>query len=379
MRILHLADLHLGKIIHDLHLTEDQAHILDQLVAIAVAQQVEVVAISGDLYDRAVPPVQATMVMDDFLSRLLLDHGIKVIITPGNHDSAERLAFASRLLQGQGLYIAAGIAEGVTPVVLHDAHGPVTFWPLPYIEPLALRKQLGESEIDDCDGALQRVVDALPLEGGRNVCLAHCFAGGGEASESERPLSIGGSSLVDPSRFARFELTLLGHLHRPQQVAPTVFYAGSPLNYAFSEAPQRKVATIHTLAADGSVSRETIELTPLRRMRILSGELAQILAAAADDPGRDDYLWIELTDRGPLFDYAPRLRALYPHLLQITRTAYEEAGGGEGTILVHNRSETEIVAAFFAHVSGAALNVAEAAVMAEVLDEMLRQGAGEDA
>ena len=236
MRILHLADLHLGKIIFDLHLTVDQQHILEQIVAIAVREKVDVVVISGDLYDRSIPPVQATMVMDDFLSRLLIDHGIKVIITPGNHDSAERLAFASRLLKDQGLFIASGMSEGIAPVILHDDAGPVTFWPLPYVDPLALKRHLGDLEIDDFDTAMQRVVSALPLAPGRNLCLAHCFTGGGEASESERPLTIGGSSLVDPVHFARFELTLLGHLHRPQQVGAKVFYAGSPLKYSFSEA-----------------------------------------------------------------------------------------------------------------------------------------------
>lgn len=379
MRILHLADLHLGKILHDLHLTADQAHILDQIVAIAVAERVEVVAICGDLYDRSVPPVQATVVMDDFLSRLLLEHGIPVIITPGNHDSAERLAFASRLLRARGLHITAGIAAGVQPVLLHDATGPVTFWPLPFIEPLALRRQLDDLEIDDYDTALQRTIDALPLAAGRNVCLAHCFTGGGEGSESERPLAIGGSSFVDPSRFARFDLTLLGHLHRAQRIGERIFYAGSPLQYAFSEAGQRKVATIFELAADGTFSRETLELVPLRKLRMVQGGLAQLLAAAESDPGREDYLWIELTDRGALFDYAAKLRSVYPNVLNITRSAYEQDGAGEGTITVRNRSEEEIVAAFFAHVTGEGLNPAEEAVLRGILDELLCKPDGGEA
>jgi DNA repair protein SbcD/Mre11 len=377
MRILHLADLHLGKIIFDLHLTVDQQHILEQIVAIAVREGVDVVVISGDLYDRAIPPVQATMVMDDFLSRLLIDHGIKVIITPGNHDSAERLAFASRLLKDQGLYIAAGLSEGIAPVILHDNAGPVTFWPLPYVDPLALKRHLGDLEIDDFDTALQRIVAALPLAEGRNLCLAHCFAGGGEASESERPLSIGGSSLVDPAHFAPFDLTLLGHLHRPQQVAAKVFYAGSPLKYSFSEAGQSKAVAIFDLAADGSFTRTLCDLVPRRELRTLSGELAEILIAAATDPGVDDYLWIELTDRGALFDYAAKLRAAYPNLLNITRTAYAGNGTTDGAIVVRNKSESEIVSAFFHHVSSNGLSSSEERVLAEVLNDLLRQENGE--
>ena len=377
MRILHLADLHLGKIIFDLHLTVDQQHILAQIVAIAVREAVDVVVISGDLYDRSIPPVAATMVMDDFLSRLLIDHGIKVIITPGNHDSAERLAFASRLLKDQGLYIASGLSEGIAPVVLPDAAGPVTFWPLPYVDPLALKRHLGDLEIDDFDTALQRVVAALPLAEGRNLCLAHCFTGGGEASESERPLSIGGSSLVDPAHFAPFDLTLLGHLHRPQQIGAKVFYAGAPLKYSFSEAGQSKAVAIFDLAADGSFSRTLFDLVPLREMRTLSGELVEILTAAATDPAVDDYLWIELTDRGALFDYAAKLRAAYPNLLNITRAAYAGNGMSGGEIVVRNKSESEIVAAFFAHVSSEGLNRAEEIVLTQVLNELLRQDNGE--
>ncbi|PKN13608.1 MAG: exonuclease sbcCD subunit D [Deltaproteobacteria bacterium HGW-Deltaproteobacteria-4] len=378
MRILHLADLHLGKIIFDLHLTVDQQHILEQIVAIAVREKVDVVVISGDLYDRSIPPVQATMVMDDFLSRLLIDHGIKVIITPGNHDSAERLAFASRLLKDQGLFIASGMSEGIAPVILHDDAGPVTFWPLPYIDPLALKRHLGDLEIDDFDSAMERVVASLPLAPGRNLCLAHCFTGGGEASESERPLTIGGSSLVDPLHFAPFELTLLGHLHRPQQVGAKVFYAGSPLKYSFSETGQSKVVAIFDLAADGSFTRTLVELVPLREMRTLSGELTEILAAAANDPGADDYLWIELTDRSALFDYAAKLRTAYPNLLNITRTAYAGNGTSGDAIVVRNKSESEIVSAFFHHVSSNGLSSSEASVLAEVLNDLLRQEQGEE-
>ena len=377
MRILHLADLHLGKIIFDLHLTVDQQHILEQIVAIAVREKVDVVVISGDLYDRSIPPVQATMVMDDFLSRLLIDHGIKVIITPGNHDSAERLAFASRLLKDQGLHIAAAMSEGIAPVILYDDVGPVTFWPLPYVDPLALKRHLGDLEIDDFDTALQRVVSALPLAPGRNLCLAHCFTGGGEASESERPLTIGNSSLVDPAHFASFDLTLLGHLHRPQQISAKVFYAGSPLKYSFSETGQSKAVAIFDLAADGTFTRTLVDLVPLREMRTLSGELTEILAAAANDPGADDYLWIELTDRGALFDYAAKLRAAYPNLLNITRTAYAGNATTSDAIVVRNKSESEIVSAFFNHVSSNGLNSSEESVLAEVLNDLLRQENGE--
>ncbi len=370
MRILHLADLHLGKILHNVCLTSDQAHILEQIIACVRDGKVDVVAISGDVYDRSVPPVQATVLMDEFLTRLLIELKVKVVLTPGNHDSAERLSFAGRLVSSQGLHIAPGLPGAILPVTLPDTHGPVTFFPLPYIEPLLLRKQLDDPGISDFNSALSAVIQSLPACEGRTVCLAHCFTQGGITSESERPLSIGGSSLVEPDHFRRFNLTLLGHLHRSQKISDTVYYAGSPLKYSFSEAGHRKEVVIYDLAADGSFTRESILLKPLRDVRSINGELAQLLANGATDPGREDYLWIELTDRGALFDYAATLRGIYPNLLNITRSEYQREGAGQGTIEIRSKSDQEIVASFFRHVTGDDLNQEEARLMETVLTEL---------
>lgn len=370
MRILHLADLHLGKIIHDVHLTDDQSFILDQIVAIAREGRADVVCISGDLYDRSVPPVSATVAMDDFLTTLLVDLGIPVILTPGNHDSAERLSFAGRLVRSRGLHIAPAIALGVTSVQLKDRHGSVSFYPLPYLEPLQLRKSVDDQEMSSFDQAFASVIAALPSANTRTVCLAHCYTQGGITSESERPLSIGGSSLVDPGHFQQFNLTLLGHLHRPQKISDTVFYAGSPLKYSFSESDHHKEVTIYDLAADGSFTREVISLTPLHDLRIIRGELAELLTQALRDPAPQDYLWVELTDRGSLFDYATALRAVYPNLLNITRSAWNPDGAGEGGIEIRSKSDQQIVSSFFRYVTGTGLNEAEEQLTLSALEEL---------
>ena len=372
MRILHLADLHLGKIFHDVHLTEDQSHILEQIVGIVRDNKVDVVAISGDVYDRSVPPVQATVVMDEFLSRLLIDLQVKVILAPGNHDSPERLAFAGRLVCQQGLHIAPANLGSVVPIQLEDKHGTVTFYPIPYIEPLMLRKNMDDQEIIDFDDAMAKVLGTLEPNLGRSVCLAHCFTQGGETCESERPLSIGGSSMIQTSHFQRFDLTLLGHLHRSQQISEKVFYSGSPLKYSFSEVTHTKQVAIYDMGANGSFTRETVPLVPLREVRIIKGELAEILSEADQNPGRYDYLWVELTDRGALFDYSAKIRAVYPNVLNITRSEYQREGGSENAIELRNKSEAEIVSSFFQHVTGQGLNQAEQAVMQTVLDEMIR-------
>lgn len=373
MRILHLADLHLGKIFHDVHLTEDQAHLLDHAVALARDERVDTVVISGDVYDRAVPPVEATEILDDFLSRLVLDHGIRVVLIPGNHDSAERIAFGSRLLRDRGLHIAADPFACI-PLVLHDSHGPVTFLPVPYIEPVTFRRHLDDPEITDFTAAYLHALAGLPVSG-RTVCVAHCYAAGGVGSESERPLAIGGSSLVDAAVFAPYTLTLLGHLHRPQQVASNIWYAGAPLRYSFAELDHDKVFTLFDLDAAGGITRTTVPVRPRRELRELRGTLEEILTTASTDPAPHDYLAVTLIDRGMIFDYAARIREVYPNVLSIVRAQQE----GEGEIVspgeMRRLSDEEIVGRFYTHVTGE-LDGEEEAVLTDVLNA-LNRGEGE--
>ena len=373
MRILHLADLHLGKIFHDVHLTGDQSHLLEQVVSLSRDERVDTVVISGDVYDRAVPPVEATEILDEFLSRLVLDLGIRVVLIPGNHDSAERIAFGSRLLRDRGLHIAAD-PYTCSPVEIADAHGKVTFIPVPYIEPITFRRHLEDADIPDFTAAYRHVLSGIPVAA-RTVCVAHCYAGGME-SESERPLAIGGSSLVDVNVFAPFSLTLLGHLHRPQKVAPNAWYAGAPLRYSFSELDHDKVFSIFDIDADGSVTRTTHPVRPRRELRTLKGTLDEILQGAETDPAREDYLAVTLTDRGALLDYGARIREVYPNVLTIVRESRE----GEGDIVspgeLRRLTDREIVGRFFAHVDGD-LEADEEAVLADLLNELNRRDGGE--
>jgi exonuclease SbcD len=369
MRILHLADLHLGKIFHDVHLTADQAYLLDQAAVLARDEHVDTVVISGDIYDRSVPPVEATEVLDDFLSRLILDLGIKVVLIPGNHDSAERIAFGSRLLRDRGLHIGAD-PFACTPVELVDAYGTLTFLPLPYVEPITFRRHCGDTDIPDFTAAYHHILAGVPTNG-RTICIAHCYTAGGDGSESERPLAIGGTYLVDAEVFAPFSLTLLGHLHRPQMVTPKAWYAGAPLRYSFSELDHDKVFTIFDIDATGTATRTVFPVRPLRELRQLSGSLDDILTGAESDTACDDYFSITLTDQGALFDYAAKIRAVYPNVLSIVRQQRQ----GEGAIVdpgeLRRLTDQEIVGSFFAHVSGD-IDADEQAVITGVLDELNR-------
>jgi exonuclease SbcD len=374
MKILHLADLHLGKLLFDVHLTEDQRHVLDQAKALVRTRGVDVVAISGDVYDRGIPPVEATTLLDDFLFDLVSDGKTSVVLIPGNHDNAERLSFGRRLLGQRNVHIAAGTAA-VEPVEIADPWGAVTFYPVPYLSPCDLREEFDAAPLSFTD-VFRTLFDHLPAPpSGRTVCLAHCYAAGGMRDDEteERPLAIGGSDVTDPAVFAPFTLTLLGHLHREQKVAPNAWYAGSPLAYSFSDAASPKSFSLFEIDGDGKVERETVPVLPLRSLRSLTGTLEEVLAAAPSDAAKDDYLFVTLTDRGGLFDCGRKVRELYPNALLVQRRP--DSPEGEGEIpeagAARSRPDREVVGEFFRYVSDG-LNEEERAVVDEVLEELLQ-------
>lgn len=376
MRLIHTSDWHLGRIFFGYHLTEDQAHVLEQFVQLVRDSRPDAVLIAGDIYDRSVPPVEAVRLLDHVLSEIVRGIGVPVIAVAGNHDSPERLAFGSGLLQKEGLHIAGTVDSAPLPVVLEDEVGPVAICPIPYAEPALVREAIANTEISGHAAALGAQLAAarerLP-QPCRSVAVAHAFVAGGEESESERPLSVGGSGRVEASVFDGFDFTALGHLHRPQSVGHRIRYAGSLLKYSFSEAGHAKSVDVVEIGADGSVMIEPVALIPRRDMRLLEGRLEDLLAAAESDPSPEDFIMATLTDREARFDVMGKLRRFYPNVLHVERlrTAREEPGG-TGTADRLNRSEEEICAAFFKEVTGEELSEAERAAMAGVLESVWR-------
>ena len=323
MRVLHTADWHLGRIFHGVHLTDDQAYILEELVRIVRDAEPEVVLIAGDVYDRAVPPVEAVKLLDDTLTRLVTDCKVQVILVAGNHDSPERLGFAGRLLGSRGLHIAGEPGGDIEPIVIHDDWGPVYFCPIPYAEPQLVRERLGRPEVATHDQAVNllvsRVLSRLP-RGTRSVAVAHAFVAGSETSESERPLAVGSAGTVSRECFLPFNYTALGHLHRPQEAGcRTVRYSGSILKYSFAEASQRKSVSLIELDRAGDVTLQEIPLVPRRDVRCIQGRMAELLEGPPDGGSPNDYLMITLLDEGVILDAMGRLRERYPNLLHIDR------------------------------------------------------------
>lgn len=378
MRILHTSDWHLGRIFHGTYLTGDQAHVLQQFIQLAGEARPDVIVITGDIYDRSVPPTEAINLLDETLSRILMDYKVPVILITGNHDSPDRLGFGARLMARQELHLIGQLTDRLKPVVINDQYGPVYFCPAPYAEPPLVRERLLAPGAVNHEQAMLSLIQHLsaPIPAGaRKVVLAHAFVAGGEESESERPLSVGGSGTVSASFFEPFNYAALGHLHQPQQAGSEhVRYAGSLLKYSFSEASHRKSVTLVEMDGDGKTSFETISLTPRRDVRRLEGYFTDILAGPGNGENRDDYIMVTLRDTGPIMDAIGKLRQVYPNVLHLERPGLTAGGELRGPGADHRRlNEADLFSSFFEQVTGTPLSDEQDKAFAEILEQFYRQ------
>lgn len=323
MKLLHLADLHIGKRVNEFSMLEDQRFILERILKIAEEQKPDAVLLAGDLYDRSVPVGEAVGLLDDFLTELA-GRGMKVLAVSGNHDSPERLNFGSRLMRGAGVSIAGTFAGRPVEVLLSDSFGPVHMHLLPFLRPAVAAPFFGETQIDSYDAAVRAAVGAAgPFrENERYVLLAHQFVTGAGMEPlrcDSETVSVGGVDNVDVSAFSPYDYVALGHLHGAQQIGrPEVRYAGSPLKYSFSEARQVKSVTLAELGEKGKVEISKIPLSPLRDMREIRGPIAELVSRAVSEQGNpQDYIRAVLTDLEQIPDTAGKLRAVYPNLMRV--------------------------------------------------------------
>lgn len=329
MRLIHLSDLHIGKKVNEFSMLEDQRYILKEILKITDSRHAEGVMISGDIYDKSVPPAEAVTLLDEFLTELSR-RNLPVFIISGNHDSPQRLDFGSRLLASEKIYIS-GIFEKIPqPIVQTDAYGEIHFYLLPFIKPASVRHVLGqetegteeegeEEEIRTYPDALAWVMEQIPVDPSvRNVLLAHQFVTGAICSESEE-LYAGGQENVDAALFDAFDYVALGHIHRPQKIGrETVRYCGTPLKYSFSEASHVKSVTLVDLKKKGEVAVEQIPLTPRRDLREIRGTYEELTARSAyEGTAVEDYLHITLTDENDIMDAMNRLRTIYPNIMKL--------------------------------------------------------------
>jgi exonuclease SbcD len=332
MRLLHTADWHLGRTLAGASFLPDQAALLHgAFLELLRDSRPDALIIAGDVFDRAIPPVEAVELLDSVLHEVVLGLRIPAILIPGNHDAAERLSFGARLMQGAGLHIAH--APLGAPIRLPDAHGEVWVLPSGYASPLLMAELLGEGVAchDSGFAAICRQMQGMVPPGARSVVVAHAFLQDGMEAGSERALQVGGAKPVSCAHFASFHYVALGHLHRAQALGPggRIRYSGSPLAYSFEEAEHQKSVTLVEIDAAGGVTCEHLPLTPPRALRTLEGGL-QALLDAAQPAWREDWIRVRLTDAGPVWDPMARLRDAYPNVLELdfARHAALEAAAG---------------------------------------------------
>jgi exonuclease SbcD len=371
MRILHTSDWHIGRQFHQVSLLEDQRYVLQQIIALAEKKEVDVVVIAGDLYDRAVPPASAVSLVDEVLSALCNRLKIPVILISGNHDSPERLNFGSDQLAKANLYMLGKLAQENEPIYLRDKHGEVAFYGLPYADPLMVRDTFEDAQqVKSHDEAMCFLVGRIQQESQqRSVLISHCFVGGAEPCDSERPLSIGGADQVSSAHFDGFDYVALGHLHGPQQRSkPSIRYSGSILKYSFSEEKHTKSVTLVAMGATGQCEIEQINLQAMRNMRTLEGELDSLIAMGKTDPNADDYLLVRLIDTNALLEPMQKLRTVYPNVMHLERPGL--LAGNQKVAAVRDKmlkGEWAMFNDFYQQVQGEALTTKQADVMKSVL------------
>lgn len=319
MRFMHLSDLHLGKKVNGYSMIEDQKYIINNILQIIDNENIESVIIAGDVYDKSVPPVDAVELFNDFLEELE-NRNLYVFVISGNHDSPERIAFGNSFMRKSKIYFSPVYNGEINEIELNDEYGKINIWMLPFIKPLNVRKVYEDKVINTYNDAVKTVIDNLKIDTReRNIMITHQFVTGAERTDSEE-ISVGGSDNIDVSNFYKFDYTALGHIHRPQNCkSERVRYSGTPLKYSFSEAKDKKSATIIDIKEKNKISIKTVPFKPLRDMVEIKGKYDDIMRLDfyKDTSYREDYVHIILTDEEDIPDVITKLRAVYHNIMKV--------------------------------------------------------------
>ena len=354
MRILHTADWHLGRLFYNEHLTTDQAHILDhQFFPLLKEEQIDLVVLSGDVFDRSVPPIEAIELWDSVLHRLAFSENIPMVAISGNHDSGPRLAMGHSAWETHGIHLLGHAHQGINPIPFQDAYGQLDVWALPYGEVRDMQSALNRQGVVNSDNSSYKGNDEISVvgtaecalgvdtntynwtiadayehwsyyakrcsKGHRSLCMAHAFVAGGAESESERPLLVGGSGQVPTTVFKDFTYTALGHLHRPQRIGVDhIRYSGSLLTYSFDEVGYSKSFTIVDIDGKGATTISEIPIVGRRQFVSLTGYFDDLLAdESLHTRHHNDYVEVRLLDTAPVVDGMRRLRKVFPYCMRL--------------------------------------------------------------
>ncbi|EGQ7974104.1 exonuclease SbcCD subunit D [Vibrio parahaemolyticus] len=377
MKFIHTSDWHLGRQFHNVSLLEDQQAVLEQLIQYIENNPVDAVIVAGDVYDRSVPPTIAIELLNRVVKRICGELNTPMILISGNHDGAERLGFGSEQMKRSGLHIISNFEDMLTPVVIESkAAGHVAFYGMPYNDPEQVRYVYKEpvSTHDEAHKLLAEKITEQFQSEHRNILISHCFVDGAIESESERPLSIGGSDRVSHEHFLNFDYVALGHLHQPQKKGEEyIRYSGSLMKYSFGEQNQKKGFTLVEIGKDGFIGAEHIELTAPHEMRIIEGELEQILEWGKTDPKNEDYLLVRLMDKHAILNPMEKLRTVYPNVLHLEKPGMLIGVEQEMAQAKLARSEIDMFKDFFAEAQDSELSNEQEQAISDIIKQLSQQ------
>ncbi|MDU4939599.1 MAG: exonuclease SbcCD subunit D [Clostridium sp.] len=365
MKIIHTGDWHIGKIVNEFSMIDDQRYILNELIKLINLEKPDVLIIAGDIYDRSIPPVEAVDLLNEVFSKILIDNKVKIVAISGNHDSGERVSFGSKILEKEGLYIQGIIEDEIKSIRIDDEEGNVNFYMIPYVDPAILRRKFNNPEIRNHNDAMKAVINRIKPslnENERNIVVTHGYVtykrkdaidkdgenlyelADLEVSDSERPLSIGGTDLIDSDNFDCFDYVALGHLHGRQKVGrEEIRYSGSLMKYSFSEINHKKGVVIIEIDGNKRINIRQEELRPKRNMRIIKGPLDELIKAGLEDcSNREDYIQAILTDEGEIIDPIGKLRSAYPNIMILKREEKKDIGTSLTAASKGYKSKTEL-------------------------------------
>lgn len=379
MKLIHISDLHIGKRVHEFSMIKDQIFILNRIIDIAVNKNIDAVLISGDIYDKSVPTVEAVDVFDDFITRLW-EKEIIVVAISGNHDSPERIDYGSRIMGKHNVYIAGNYKGEIPAIKFQDSFGDVNIYAMPYLKPSVVNKVLNvqTKTFEECVSTVLEKI-SINVEK-RNILLAHQFitASGAvpERSESESK-TLGGTDNIDASVFDAFDYVALGHIHRPQQIGrELVRYSGSPLKYSFSESNHKKSAVIIDLQEKGNISYYLEPLIPINDMRELRCTLEELRSGRYyDQIPKESYVHITLTDESEIVDAIGKVRDIYPNVMlfdfdnERTRSISKKAALSDRDI--KEKTPLELFQNFYEmQHNNASLSKAQLKILEEIISEL---------
>ena len=374
MKIIHLADLHIGKRVNEFSMIDDQKYILNQILEIIDKEKPDAVIIAGDVYDKQVPSIEAVELLDSFISDISKRKTTTFIIS-GNHDSAERLAFGSSLMAMGKIYISPVYNGKISKYTLKNDFGSANFYLLPFVKPSHVKRFFPDKKIESYTDAIKVVVDNLKLDTSEiNILIAHQFVTGASRTESEE-ISVGGLDNVDASVFEDFDYVALGHIHRPQKIGTErIRYCGTPLKYSFSEVNDTKSVSIIEINSKEDFNLRMIPLIPKRDMRKIRGTYEELTTKNSyENTNTDDYIHVTLTDEFNVADAIQKLRVIYKNIMKLeydNMRTRESRKINLDDMVIENKNPLEIFSEFYKLQNNKEMNDEQKKIIKKIMEEV---------